>query len=364
MTDSKTDSNTDSKTDSNTDSKTNSKTKEQKGYLQIFQEKQRNFYIENEKQSKYKKWLTQLKKRNYFLPKDLLNLVLSYIPEYSIIWFSNGEFNLSIKALSLHHEFTQNIGKVIDNRNSFVHHEINCDCNMCMQYNTINSSIGGISEYQSFQLIANAMGVQIAKLCPDECYDDYTQFKSDNPDIKKRIADYFYADWHRDSYLNLHISWMKRVCENRIEICYEILPEFCYISGIKRVFENRIEFCYELLPEFYKWAQKKRHYITYECMEAFIRKLLKVTIKPNATDSEHTYIIKDMCDKCNIASFLKKPHIIAKTYRYMAYAIDYIRRNPILRETSIRKAREFRSETDNIRVHLAIDSYLNILGLE
>ena len=205
------------------------------------------------------------------------------------------------------------------------------------------------------------MGVQIVSLCPSESYDDYNQFKSDNPDVKQRIIDYFYADWHRDSLLNLHISWMRRVCESRMEIYYEIARAFWDISWIKRVCKTRIEFCYELMPEFYQWAQEKRHHITYECMEAFIRKLLKVTIKPYATDSDHTYNLKYMCNKCNNAPLHKKPHIIAKAYRYMAYAIDYIRRNPSFCEASIQKAYELKGETDNIRVHLAIDDYLALL---
>ena len=353
MTDFKTDSKTNSKTDSKTDSKTNSKIEEQ--YLQLFQEKQRDFYLENEKQSKHKKWLTHLKRRNYPLPKDLLNLVLSYIPEYSIIWFSNGEFNLSIKALSLHNQFLQNRGKVIRDHNSFIHHGV-CNCAVCNQYNEFI-----LTEYEKFYFIGNSMDVQIVSLCPSESYDDYNRFKSDNPDVKQRIIDYFYADWHKDSLLNLHISWMKRVCENRIEVCYKIAREFCNISWIKRVCENRIEFCYELMPEFYQWAQKKRHYITYECMEAFIRNLLKVTIKPHATDSEHTYNLKDMIDTCNNAPLHKKPHRVAKVYRYMAYAIDYVRRNPSFCEDTIQKAHEIKGETDNIRVHLAIDDYLALL---
>ena len=96
-------------------------------------------------------------------------------------------------------------------------------------------------------------------------------------------------------------------------------------------------------------------------MEAFIRKLLKVTIKPHATDSDHIYMIKDMCYKCNIAPLHKKPHIVAKTYRYMAYAIDYIRRNPSFCAYSVRKAHEIKGDTDNIRVHLAIDDYLTLI---
>jgi len=319
-------------TDSKTNSMTDSDSKIEEQYLQVFQEKQRDFYLENEKQSNHKKWLTHLKRRNYPLPKDLLNLVLSYIPEYSIIWFSNGEFNLSINALSLHHQFLQNRGKIIGDHNSFIHHGV-CECGVCNQYNEFI-----LTEYEKFYFIGNSMDVQIVRLCPSESYDDYNRFKSKNPDIKQRIIDYFYDDWHRDSLLNLHISWMKRVCE------------------------NRIEFCYELLPEFFQWAQKKRHYITYDCMEGFIRKLLKVTIKPNATDLDHANAIKLLCDKCTIAPFQKKPHIIAKTYRYMAYTIDYVKRQPILRETSIRKADEFKSESNNIRLHLAIDNYLEVFG--
>jgi hypothetical protein len=115
------------------------------------------------------------------------------------------------------------------------------------------------------------------------------------------------------------------------------------------------------MPEFYQWAQKKRHYITYECMEAFIRNLLKVSIKPHATDLEHSYNLKDMIDKCNNAPLHKKPYIVAKVYRYMAYAIDYVRRNPSFYEDSIRKAHEIKGDTDNIRVHLAIDDYLALI---
>jgi hypothetical protein len=336
-----------------TDYMTYSKTEEQ--YLQLFQEKQRDFYLENEKQSMKQKRLTHLKRRRYPLPKDLLNLVLSYIPEYSIIWFSNGEFNLSIKALSLHNEFLENRGKVIHNQDYFVHHG-ECMCSVCSHYIEFY-----VTEYDQFYFIANSMDVEIVRLCPDESYDDYNRFKSDNPDVKQRIIDYFYADWHRDSLLNLHISWMKRVCESRIEVCYKISREFCNVSWIKRVCKNRTEFCYELLPEFYQWARKKGHYITYESMEAFIRKLLKVTIKPNATDSDHTTILKDMFEKCNNAPFHKKPHIVAKAYRYMAYAIDYVRRNPSFYEDSIRKAHEIKGDTDNIRVHLAIDDYLALI---
>ena len=96
-------------------------------------------------------------------------------------------------------------------------------------------------------------------------------------------------------------------------------------------------------------------------MEDFIRKLLKVTIKPHATDSDHTYNLKDMINTCNNAPLHKKPHIVAKVYRYMAYAIDYIRRNTSLCEDSIQKAHEIKGETDNIRVHLAIDDYLALL---
>jgi hypothetical protein len=234
-----------------------------------------------------------------------------------------------------------------------------CECSVCNQYNFELEFY--FTEYDQFYFIANAMDVEIVRLCPDESYNDYTQFKSDNPDVKQRIIDYFYADWHRDSLLNLHISWMRRVCESRMEIYYEIARAFWDISWIKRVCKTRIEFCYELMPEFYQWAQEKRHYITYECMEAFIRKLLKVTIKPYATDSDHTYNLKYMCDKCNNAPFHKKPHIIAKMYRYMAYAIDYVRRHPSFCEDSINKAHEIKGETDNIRVHLAIDDYLALL---
>ena len=327
-------------------------------YLQDFQEKQRNFYLEKDKKARHKNWLMQLEKRHYPLPKDLLNLVLSFIPEYTITWFSNGEFNLSINCISLHNEFLENRGKVIRNHDSFIHHGV-CECSVCNQYNFELEFY--FTEYDQFYFIANAMDVEIVSLCPDESYDDYNQFKSDNPDIKQRIIDYFYADWHRDSLLNLHISWMRRVCESRMEICYEITPEFCNMSWIKRVSKTRIEFCYELMPEFYQWAHKKRHHITYECMEDFIRKLLKVTIKPYATDSDHTYNLKYMCDKCNNAPFHKKPHIIAKMYRYMAYAIDYVRRHPSFCEDSIRKAHEIKGETDNIRVHLAIDDYLALI---
>ena len=348
-------------TDFMTDSMTNSMTdsmiqeKEEQEYLQDFQEKLRTFYLEQEKESKHRNWLTQLKKRQYFLPKDLLNLVLSFIPEYTLTWFSNGEFYLSIKSISLHNEFLENRGKVIRNHDSFIHHGV-CECAVCNQYNEFY-----FTEYDQFYFIANAMDVQIVRLCPDESYNDYNRFKSDNPDIKQRIIDYFYADWHKDSLLNLHISWMRRVCESRMEICYEIAPEFCNISWIKRVSKTRIEFCYELMPEFYQWAQKKHHHITYECMEDFIRKLLKVTIKPYATDSDHTYNLKDMCDKCNNAPLHKKPHIVAKAYRYMAYAIDYVKRNPSFCEDSVRKAHELKGDTDNIRVHLAIDDYLALI---
>ena len=337
-----------------TDYKTDNDSKLEEQYLQVFQEKQRDFYLSQEKESNHKKCLTHLKRRRYPLPKDLLNLVLSYIPEYSIIWFTNGEFNLSINAISLHSQFLENRGKIIRNRNSFIHHGV-CECDVCNQYNTI------LTEYDKFYFIADVMDVEIVSLCPDESYDDYNRFKSDNPNVKQRIIDYFYADWHKDSLLNLHISWMRRVCESRMEICYEIAPEFCNISWIKRVCKTRIEFCYELMPEFYQWAQKKRHYITYECMEAFIRKLLKVTIKPHATDSDHTYILKDIFDKCNNAPFHKKPHIVAKAYRYMAYAIDYVRRNPSFCEDSVQKAHEIKGDTDNIRVHLAIDDYLALI---
>lgn len=316
-------------TDSN-DSKTEEQ--EEQTFLRIFQEKQRDFYLENEKQSSHKKWLTHLKRRHYPLPKDLLNLVLSFIPEYTFTWFTNGEFNLSINSISLHNEFLENRGKVIHEHNSFIHHGV-CECGVCNQYNNFI-----LTEYEKFYFIANSMGVQIVSLCPSESYDDYNQFKSDNPDIKQRIIDYIYDDWHRDSLLNLHISWMKRVCE------------------------NRIEFCYELLPEFYQWANRKRYGITYDCMETFIKKLLKVDIKPNATDLDHANVIKLLCDKCTRVSFEKKAPIVAKAYRYMACAIDYVRRQPILLETSIRKAHEFKNETHSIRLHLAIDNYLNLLG--
>jgi len=319
-----------SMTDSMTDSKT------EKEYLQDFQEKQRNFYFEKDKKAKKEKRLTQLKNRQYFLPKDLLNLVLSYIPEYTLTWFSNGEFNLSINCLSLHSQFLENNRKVIGDNNSFIYHGV-CECAVCNQYNTFD-----MTEYERFYFIANAMDVEIVSLCPREAYDDYRKFKSNNPDIKQRIIDYFHADWHRDSHLKLQISWMRRACET------------C---------ENRIEFCYELLPEFFRWAQKKRHYITYECMEAFIKKLLKIPMRnPIATDSEHAFVLRILVDKCMNTSLHKKDHMVAKLYRYMVYAIDYLRRCPTFHQTSIRKAREFKNSTYNIRVHLAIDNYLNLLN--
>ena len=340
--DSNADSKIDSKLDSNADSKLNCDIKEENEYLQDIRKKQRLVYIEQEKEMKHKNRLAQLKKRNYFLPKDLLNIVLSYIPGYNIIWFSNGEFNLSINCISLHDEFTQNIGKVIYDRNSFIHHEINCECHICDLYNSINRTIRGISEYQIFNFIANAMGVQIAKICPNECYNDYTQFKSNDPDIKKRIADYFYADWHKDSRLNLHISWMRIACG------------------------NRIEFCYELMPEYYQWVDRKRYYITYECIESFIKKLLKVpkNLIDSPTDSDHIKNINDIYIRCQTTTpFIKMEYMIAKAYRYMAYEIDFIRRNPDVLENSVKKAYAFKDTTDNIRVHLSINSYLNLLGL-
>ena len=305
---------------------------EEQEYLQDFQEKQRNFYIEQEKKSKYQNWLSHLEKRQYFLPNDLLKIVLSFIPEYYLIWFTNGQYTLSINTISLHNQFLENRGKVIRDHDSFVNHG-ECDCHMCNHFNEFY-----FTEYDQFYFIANSMDVQIVSLCPSESYDDYNRFKSDNPDVKQRIVEYFYADWHKDSLLNLHISWMRRVCE------------------------NHIEFCYELLPEFYKWAQKKRHCITYESMEAFIKKLLKVTINPNATDLDHANYIKLLCDKCAISSFEKKAHIVAKAYRYMAHAIDYVKRNPTLCETSVRKAHEFKSETRSIRLQLAIDNFLTVFG--
>jgi len=299
-------------------------------YLQDFQEKQRTFYLQQEKQSMKENWLTQLTKRQYFLPNDLINLVLSFIPEYYLIWFTNGQYNLSIKTISLHNEFLENRGKVIRDHNSFVNHK-DCECNMCSHFNQFY-----FTEYDQFYFIANSMDVQIVSLCPSESYNDYNQFKSNNPDIKQRIVDYFYDDWHKDSLLNLHISWMKRVCD------------------------NRIEFCYELLPEFYQWANKKHILITYESIETFINKLLNVTVTPNATDFDHATTIKLMCDKCTRASFDKKPHIIAKAYRYMSHFFHYVRQNPTLLETSIRKAHEFKYHTRNIRAILAIDTFLSL----
>ena len=175
-------------------------------YLQDFQEKQRNFYLEKDKKASHEKWLTQLEKRHYPLPKDLLNLVLSFIPEYTITWFTNGELNIFVNCISLHNKFLENRGKVIGDHASFIHHGV-CECAVCNQYNNFI-----LTEYEKFYFIANCMDVQIVSLCPSESYNDYNQFKSKNPDIKQRIIDYFYADWHRDSILNLHISWMKRVC--------------------------------------------------------------------------------------------------------------------------------------------------------
>ena len=299
-------------------------------YLQDFQEKQRIFYLQQEKQSMKENWLTHLSKRQYFLPNDLINLVLSFIPEYYLIWFTNGQYNISIKTISLHNEFLENRSKVIRDHDSFVNHE-ECDCGVCSHFNQFY-----FTEYDQFYFIANSMDVQIVSLCPSESYNDYNQFKSNNPDVKQRIVEYFYADWHKDSLLNLHISWMKRVCL------------------------NRIPFCYELLPEFYQWANKKHLLITYQSIHDFINKLLHVTT-PNATDLNHATNIKLFCDKCTSASFDKKPHIIAKAYRYMSHFIHYVRQNTALLETSIRKAHEFKYHTRNIRAILAIDYFLSFV---
>ena len=51
-----------------------------------------------------------------------------------------------------------------------------------------------MNECDKFYFIANAMDVEIVRLCPDESYNDYIQFKSNNRSIKKRVVDYFYDD--------------------------------------------------------------------------------------------------------------------------------------------------------------------------
>ena len=80
-------------------------------------------------------------------------------------------------------------------------------------------------------------------------------------------------------YGDLHISFMRRACEN-----------------------HNIEFFYDLMPEFFEWAKKGGRPISYESMEGFIDKLLKLPINP----LEHSLATRTLDDICNNTYFFKR----------------------------------------------------------
>ena len=74
-------------------------------FLAFFREKQKLLYSQQEENMKKKKHLIHLKNLKYFIPKDLFNKILSYIPEYIITWFSDGTWTLMVNAPSLYKEY-------------------------------------------------------------------------------------------------------------------------------------------------------------------------------------------------------------------------------------------------------------------
>jgi len=78
---------------------------------------------------------------------------------------------------------------------------------------------------------------------------------------------------------DLHISLMRRACKN-----------------------HSIEFFYDLMLEFFGWAKKSGRPISYESMETFIDKLLKLPINP----LEHTVTTRTLDDICNNTYFFKR----------------------------------------------------------